>query len=530
MGEAMGLWQRAALLRAGFYRIPSTYVSFPEPRPRGLPARGIQYTSGNFVVEGDVIEAPGQSIWNIGADAPSSRRAALSFEWVDDLAACGTRAASQLIRDWFDEWLANHERIRGEVWVPDLVAARLIRMVNHGPIFLAGRTEADQKAFFRTVSQHYRFLTFTWTRTAADLSRISALVAMLFASYAMDATGKEFETHLEDLGLTCDTMIGDDGSIAGRNPEELMQVFSLLSWASRVLEALDYPQNKSILKALERIAPCLRSLRFANGNLAVFNGGGPGMLGRLDQALADGRVRFPAYPEGAMGFVRMAASRSVLIADAGPSVLPTPTAIEFAVGRHPIFVNMGALDIYGPRYYDMGRRSSAHTMAVVDRADPVLLQDGVEIARTQDQGSQSLRLGHTGYLSTHGIAIERSLTLTADGQALGGTERFLIPADSEKTFAAAARGATIPHLPTTVHFHLSPEVAAQINLGGTILSLALPNGQVWGFRQAGGKLTLKPSVLMTPNRLRPLATQQIQISGDITAGGIEFSWLLERLE
>ena len=533
MAEVMGLWQRASLMRAGFARVPSTYVSFPEPRPRGLAARGIQYTSGNFILDGEVIEAPGTSIWNLTDQSRSQRQSALAFEWVDDLVACGSKVASELVRDWFDEFLADHEKIRTDIWVPELVSARLIRMVNHGTVFLQGRSEAQQNEYFRTVAQHYRFLCYTWTRAKTDHAKITALVAMVFAAHATQSGDAEFDNHIGKLASLLDSAIAEDGGIASRNPEELMQVFSLLSWMSRVLEALEKPQDKSVLKALERIAPCLRALRFSNGNLAVFHGGGPGMLGRLDQALADGRVKFPAHPEGAMGYARLSAARSLVIADAGEAkMLPSSAAFEFAAGRHQIFANTGASGAFGERWAGMGRRSIAHNMAVIDRADAVLTPGGVSVERKHGTDSETIVITHDGYLTAFGLMVERRLTLSNDGKVLGGEDHIFIPDDAaRKTFQSTARGVEGElKLPVGLHFHLVPEVEAQINMGGTITSISLPNDQVWGFRQAGGKLSLKPSVLMAPNRLRPLATQQIHVTADVFEGGLQLSWILERLQ
>lgn len=531
MNQTMGLWQRAALMRAGFAKIPSTYVSFPEPRPRGLAARGIQYISGNFIIDGEVVEAPGQSIWTVGEGSRSHRALALGFEWVDDLVACGSKPAMELLRNWFDEFLANHEKFSGEIWVPEQVSARLIRMVNHGAVFLQTRDASQQKEYFRTVSQHYKFLGYTWTRAQSALSKATALVALVFAAHATQSPDTELDRHVETLARFCDDTIGQDGGIDSRNPEELMQIFSLLSWTSRVLEALGKPQDKSILKALERIAPCLRALRFANGSLTVFQGGGPGMPGRLDQALADGRVRFPAYPEGAMGFARLAANRSILISDAGQAQsLATASAFEFAAGRHPIFVNSGASDAFGERWADMGRRAIAHNMAVVDRADCVSLEGGTETSRETSADAETIIIRHSGYMTAFGLMVERRLTLANDGTMLGGEDKIYIPDGAAmKTFKSTARGADKLKLPVGLHFHLAPEVEAEINMGGSITSISLPNDQVWGFRQSGGKLSLKPSVLMAPNRLRPLATQQILVAGEVSDKGLNLTWILERL-
>ncbi|MEM0976449.1 MAG: heparinase II/III family protein [Pseudomonadota bacterium] len=531
MTQSLAFWQRAALLRAGFARTPSTYVSFPEPRPRGLAARGIQYKSGNFIIDGDVVEAPGQTIWDVGQDVEAHRRTAFGFAWLDDLVASGGPDVHMLVWDWFQKWLQGSSDRSAEAWRPEIVADRLIRLVNHGTVFLKGRTAEDQKLYFKTVAQHYRFLVLTWQRTEGALDRINALCALIFAAHATQAADAEVEKHETVLAQMCDTYIAEDGGIETRNPEELMQVFSLLSWTARVIDALEREPNTGISRAVARVAPCLRSLRFPNGNLAVFQLGGPGAPGRLDQALSDSRIKTPAHTEGAMGYARLSASRSTLLMDTGiAKTLPSTSAFEFSVGRHPVFVTPGASPDFGSLWAEKGRRSAGHTMLVLDRADTELGFGGGNVRRSETDDVVTLEYTHDAYLKKFGVSVSRRFTLSRDGKTLAGEERLTIPDDdSRKLFELGARGARKLRLPATLHFHLAASTEPQSDLGGSVISITLNNGQVWGFRHAGGKVTLKPSVHMAPNRLRPLATKQIQVSADMTADGLELVWLLERL-
>jgi len=70
-----------------------------------------------------------------------------------------------------------------------------------------------------------------------------------------------------------------------------MEVFVLLVWAARVLEEADKKPDPRHLAAMERIAPTLRTLRLGDGSLARFHGGGRGIEGQLDQALAESGIR-----------------------------------------------------------------------------------------------------------------------------------------------------------------------------------------------------------------------------------------------
>lgn len=63
-------------------------------------------------------------------------------------------------------------------------------------------------------------------------------------------------------------------------------MFTLLTWAAQALTDAGRHLPAAHLEAIARIAPTLRALRHADGGLARFHGGGRGLEGRLDLALA----------------------------------------------------------------------------------------------------------------------------------------------------------------------------------------------------------------------------------------------------
>jgi len=102
------------------------------------------------------------------------------------------------------------------------------------------------------------------------------------------------------------------------NPEELLDVFALLTWAAQSLREAAMTPPAEMLEAMEKIAPTLRTLRHSDGALARFHGGGRGVDGRLDQALVTSAVK-RALPDGlSMGFARLSGGRTSVIVDASP--------------------------------------------------------------------------------------------------------------------------------------------------------------------------------------------------------------------
>ena len=83
--------------------------------------------------------------------------------------------------------------------------------------------------------------------------------------------------------------VDEEGGLPTRNPEELLGVFTLLTWAAvpRSHEAERSGRHRPSQDAIDRIAPSLRTLRHSGwGSRAVPRRGTRGQEGWLDHALA----------------------------------------------------------------------------------------------------------------------------------------------------------------------------------------------------------------------------------------------------
>lgn len=154
----------------------------------------------------------------------------------------------------------------------------------------------------------------------------------------------------------------------------MLEVFTLLTWAAAALQERRAHPAPAHLDAIERIAPTLRALRHADGGLARFHGGGRGLEGRLDQALAASAVRGP-LPQGlAMGFARLHAGRSTVIVDAAPPPQGAASGnghastlgFELTSGRRPLVVNCGSGAIFGRDWHRAGRATASHSTLEIE--------------------------------------------------------------------------------------------------------------------------------------------------------------------
>ncbi len=542
-----------AARRAGRGVHVTAFVSQPEPRSIGYLARGRQLCAGNFVFAGHLVEAPDTMIWDIEPPDAAFAAEMHGFGWLDDLAAAGDAAARAKAQAWLMEWIARYGRGRGPGWVPDLAGRRLIRWISHA-FFLMRTQEAEaSEVFLRALAAQARFLSWRWQAATPGLARIEALTGLVYAGVSLEGMAPLADAARDALARDCATSIDEEGGIPGRNPEALLEVFTLLTWAALVLSENGRQAAEAHWRAVERIAPCLRALRHADGGLARFHGGGRGLDGRLDAALAASGVKGQARGGRAMGYARLARGRTSVIVDAAPpptgaaadEAHASTLAFELTSGRRPLIVNCGSGASFGPEWRRAGRATPSHSALVLaggssarlsrDKRHPGRLEEAprnvpVQLSRAPD----GLRFegGHDGYLRSHGLMQVRRLDLAGDGRALAGEDMLLALEDDHKARFDRALDATRLHgVPYDIRFHLHPDVAASLDMGGTAVSLMLRSGEIWVFRSDGvAALALNPSVYLEKTRLKPRATRQIVLSGRATGYATRIRWSLAKAQ
>ena len=360
--------------RAGL-RPPATgFVSQPEPRTIGLFARGRQLIAGNVLLAGFLVETKEASLWDMPTPDPAFEAEAQGFAWLDDLAAVGSSAARTRAQDWTWGWVARYGRGRGPGWTPDLTGRRLIRWINHASLLMTARSPVDSDDFFQALSRQTVFLSRRWKAADPGLPRFEALCGLIYAGLALTGMERHVAPAVAALAQECAREVDAHGGIPTRNPEELLDVFTLLTWAAQALSETGQRVPPEHLAAIERIAPTLRALRHADGGLARFHGGGRGLEGRLDHALASSGVKALPHPGLSMGFARLATGRTTVIVDASSppsgrasrSAHASTLAFELTSGRRPVIVSCGSGAPFGPEWNRAGRATPSHSTLAID--------------------------------------------------------------------------------------------------------------------------------------------------------------------
>jgi uncharacterized heparinase superfamily protein len=546
-----GFRDRYAMWRALKAPAARGFASQPEPRTIGLYARGKQLLAGNFVSGGLVVERPGVAIWDVPFADPATAIEVHGFAWLDDLAAVGDFAARKRAQEWTTAWVARFGLGRGPGWTADLTGRRLIRWINHALMLLQGADAAQSATYFQALSAQTAFLARRWQKAVPGLPRFEALTGVIVAGLALEGMQGHVGPALAALARDCESEIDIEGGIPTRNPEELLEVFTLLTWAAQALAEAGHMAPPEHLAAMERIAPTLRALRHADGGLARFHGGGRGAEGRLDMALASAGVKHMPNAGLAMGFARLSGGRTTVIVDAasppggaaGGRAHASTNAFELTSGRRPVVVSCGSGAVFGPEWRLAGRATASHSTLEVEGYSSSRLgvnpegrmEERAEVPTLRvlpGENGAGVHLAHSGWSKTHGLSHVRDLMLTSDGRHLTGVDKLTAITTAEKRrFEKLMIDGRLKGVNFAVRFHIHPDAEARLDMGGTAVSLALRSGEIWVFRHDGtATMTLEPSIYLEKARLRPRQTVQIVLAQRALDFETQVGWTLAKAQ
>lgn len=543
----------ARLLR--FARPKTDFKVSPEPRSIGSYARGKQLCAGNLMFAGHLVEAPGKAPWDIAVREQEFLDEIHGFGWLDDLAAAGTPQAGKLAASWTSDWIKRYGNGRGAGWVPDLTGRRLIRWVHHGLMLVQGKSAIERDEFFLVLGRQALFLGRRWSKAAPGLPRFEALSGLIYAGLALENMQHYVAPATRALAQECRTQIDASGGILTRNPEELLEVFTLLTWTAAALRDAGWTPAPAHLAAIDRIAPTLRSLRHSDGSLARFHGGGRGLEGRLDHALVQSGNKKVENNALAMGYARLSAGRTTVIIDAARPPLgrasinahASSLAFELCSGRRPVIVNCGSGVSFGADWRRAGRATPSHSTLYIDglssarlgrtlsyggRAREALIDGPTKLLCEIDQKGDKTRFegGHNGYVSQNGLTHVRKLDLSGDGRSLVAEDILMVIDEKDKRiFNKAFEASQLSGIAYQVRLHLHPDVDPQIDLGGTAISLTLKSGEIWVLRfDSKCQMQLENSVFLETDRLHPRATKQVVLSQRAMEYASRISWSLSK--
>lgn len=520
-------------------RHPLKLIAVPDDPLIGDVSRGEALLDGRIAFRGDSRAIEGLDFRDLTV-APAFAEYLHGFAWLRDLSTVATRVqGAPIAEDLMSRWIAAHgEKVVGIAWRPDLWGRRILFWTCHAPLILSSGDLIYRSKVLNALARGARHLDRGADKTAPGPARVAAWCGVVAAGLLIP--GGDPRRAFGEAGLVRALTVSlfEDGGVVSRSPAALLDIVALLTMLRETYAArrLDLPEP--VQAALARIVPALLGTCHADRGLASWQGGGPVSGERVAQVIAASGVRTrPLRQARDWGYQRLSAGSAVLIVDAAPPPVArvveggcaSTLAFEFSDGPARIVVNCGGARAASARLPETLveglRTTAAHsTLTVADSNSTAIHADGtlgrgvaeVELSRQESEVASRIEASHDGYVRRHGFVHRRQLLLTGDGRELRG-EDSLLPQGRRR------RGAT----PFAIRFHLGQGVEASPTADGLAAVLRLPGGALWQFRARADAFAIEDSLWIDPDG-RPIATQQLVVTGLAEAGGASLSWALKR--
>ncbi|TCL73060.1 heparinase II/III family protein [Rhizobium sp. BK251] len=535
--------RRVALLRLRLFRhtvrAPERLIVAPTDLRSIDPFVADEILADRFPLAGRLLETHGKSPFSLSLPSRTFASRLHGFGWLRHMRANKSEAAAAAARSVVNDWIAIHgRRVTGIAWEPDVAAQRLIAWLSHSPVLLQSGDRGFYRRFMRSLAFQVRYLR-RIAPVAPDgevLFRIR--IALAVASVAMPARPSVIRRAGQDLDREIDRQILADGGHISRNPRVGLELLLDLLPLRQTYVNLGHDVPVRLIPGIDRMYPALRFFRHQDGDLALFNGATSTPAGELLSVLRydeTGGQPFKAMPQ--TRYQRLASGKSVVIADTGP---PAPGGLsatahagclsfEMSSGRHRLIVNSGSPKFAGRRYAQMARATAAHsTVTLDDTSSSRITQSAflghvmtetvhsvtVERGETED-GRDSVKASHDGYLRSFGIVHERELTLNATGTILTGRDRLVAEGEPRPKKGVQA----------TARFHVHPAINLQQTERESVL-LTTPDGETWLFSSPGNDVVVAEDVFFA-DASGICASEQIEIAFSPEAKP-EIRWFLSR--
>ena len=460
-----------------------------------------------------------------------------SFHWLRHFDAGGSEPVQEHLRQLIAHWVRAHGNWHDVAWRPHVIARRLMTWASFGKLILQNADVLFRSRVLLSMSRQARHLAKTAQAAPPGIDRMTTAIGLVQSGVFLPDGDGRMAKGLHMLAEQLGEQILPDGSHISRNPETVLGVASdLLSLVDAMVQR-DLIVPVTIRRALDRMMPMIRFMLHGDGRLALFNGSTEGVGGWAQTLLSydTGRSRIP--PTALGGYQRLTGGDTLALIDVGlmpPPALSTGThagvlSFELSAGDERIIVNCGSSYTKGTEWTQAMRATAAHsTVTVADTSSAHIMSgpwaqrllgprlvDGpsrVEAKRNENEDGVLLETSHDGYARPFGIAHERRLFVSHDGNDIRGEDRLVPRAGAERRFA--------------VRFHLHPSVKAARSADKRAVILTLPSGNTWRFG-SDAELDLTDGVYLgTGDAIRK--SQQIVVLASVAGEPTTVKWALKK--
>lgn len=452
------------------------------------------------------------------------------FGWLDNLLNTDDPQSLVCARHLIDLWISTYNQWDALSWRADVCAQRIVHWGEWANRICASADTDFQTRFYQTLSQQADFLFRSRFRDLQGWPLLVALSSQVKCTLMLDDYDHHLPKSLQRLSATLDQQILADGGHVARSPAILLDTLALCLNLKSLLQKRGQETPDGLLRAVDRMAPMIRSLRHGDGALALFHGGIERDSAEIDDLLSrsenNGR---PISDARHSGFQRLQAADTIVLMDVG---LPpdaqvndhghaAPLSMEMSYGEERLLVNCGAMLGGEKAWTDALAATMAHSTLCVDDTNCFALnpRGGVNVRdvvitsqRFEENGQILVDARHEAYKDQFGLIFERSAYLNKTGDDLRvedkvigtGGERFVIS------------------------LHLHPDVQVSLLQDSQAALLKLASGSGWHLKVQGAKLDLQESIYV-PGPGEMHHTYQLVIKGPLRGNGADVKWRLSKI-
>ncbi len=496
------------LLRAGLTSLTGYTAYVPEHiefAPGSLetadPYKAEEFYRGLYFLDGELIESGTISPFLIENTPVHWQKALHEFGWLRHLSARNDALSAIHARTMISDWINAGPEVDREIsWDTFVAARRLIYLLSNSDMILSGATYDFYTTFMQNIGTHLRFLKRHAQTTPAGLPRLTAYLALCYASVCCPSRSELLAFSHERLDFELEQQVLPDGGHVSRNPEIIVTVLSLLLPYRHVCSSAGVQVSSTLVSAIERMLPALRGFRMGDGTLARFNGTSVvesdlmATLTRYDESLGE-----PVSSSTSSGYQRLSIDQTVALMDVGNPPAGDLSGLahagclsfEFSSQKSCIVVNCGAPVFSDERKPSVWRTTAAHSTAAfgdvsfcrfenrtpgIEKLDGLILTTNLqaEYARDETADGVTVTASHLGYGREFGARHQRTLGLDQGGARLRGSDWFSTPEKAELRY-------TIDDA-VSIRFHLHPDVSVRAAAAvEKALLLETKSGERWRF-------------------------------------------------
>jgi uncharacterized heparinase superfamily protein len=543
--------RRFMLLRMASLSYPGTEAEQLLLAPQDLrtadPSFATEIYNGHFGLAGSLVELNSQSPFEIAPPSEGWARELYGFGWLRHLRVAGSELAREQAKALLGDFLRLHKNVRGLPWQPEIVGRRVISWLSNSVVVLDAGNPTSYETFLHSLTAHLRYLSASYRDAPDGAPRLVSLMALVYAGLCIAEQQAVVERYLKPFCKELDRQIMSDGGHISRNPAALVDLLLDLLPLRQCFMARDRVPPKQLSDAIDRAMPMVRFFRLGDGTMARVNGGGATPTDSLATVLAyDDTGGAPLRTAPNSGYARMEGGSTLIIVDiaAAPAGALSVTAhagclsFEMSSGEHPLIVNCGAPTPDHDDWRMFARSTQAHSTLTFEDvssanfggangSEAALRSELAGPANVQgsltEDGDEGLTLtgSHDGYVARFGVSHARRIQMSPDGLLIQGEDTLSAPRGLKGEAQTSGGG-------YAVHFHLHPDVTAQMAEDQRGVTLLLPNRESWTLTANTPTIALEESVFLADER-GPRGSQQIVLQGGMEEEReVQIMWTIER--